>query len=64
MNPEKAPPAKYRVRIELYVADNPNFVLLRDDGPAASVEDIRRATESVAQWWQRATQNYEANQLP
>jgi hypothetical protein len=55
------PGPKYRVRIELYVADEPDSIILREDGPGETADDIEAAAGIVARRMQRAIVNYEAN---
>lgn len=54
------PPVQYRVRIELYLVEDPDTVILREDGPAETPSDIISAAAVVMRRSQDAIAKHEA----
>jgi hypothetical protein len=55
------PPLKYRVHVELYPVDEPETVILKEDGPGDTPDDIEGVAAVVARRSRSAIINYEAN---
>ena len=53
------PPAKYRVRVEVDLADDEENVIRREDGPAETPDDIRLVADVV-----RPTRSHPKRQAP